>query len=132
MPAPIHPKDEWQDRLLKSIPAEFVGAFLAINSLVQNSNLDDDTRFQILVWAGVVMLLALPFYQRRVRKITAPGQLIASCLAFVIWGLNISIAITGTFKYSSFIWPILMIMWGVIAPILTVQKDAGAEPPSPP
>jgi len=107
---------------MKSVPAEFAATFLALNSFLEGA--PSGQQSSVLTIGGFVMLIILPFYQWKVRHVTSLGQHIASALAFVIWGLNISgSAVLGNLEwYSPYYAGGLLILWAVVAPILTVQR----------
>lgn len=74
--------DKYRDRLIKYIPVEVVGAFLAINLLVKTAG-------QVGGWihwgAFAFLLIMTPVYLWKVEKVTKRMQLAISTGAFIVW-----------------------------------------------
>lgn len=75
--------DDYKDRLLKYIPAEAIGLYLAIAGIVKSSDEDDlKTALAIVFFVGLVFT---PLYLLRVARVTSKVQLAVSTLAFAVW-----------------------------------------------
>lgn len=74
--------DTYRDRLFKYIPAEVVTLYLGLTATIAAaSNVPPSLAWVIFV-AGVI---ATPYYLRFAQGVRAPGQLIVSTLAFIVW-----------------------------------------------
>lgn len=84
-PGPLVP-DPYLTRLLKYIPTEVVGAYLAIGAILRSAG----PAFPLphaSTWLFGVFLVATPLYLFRVAHVTRPRQLVISTLAFAAWAL---------------------------------------------
>ena len=119
--AEIQSVDEPLDRLSKSIPAEFAATFLAINSFTEPAN--EPVKSQVLLGTIILMLLLLPIYQWKLRGIKVISQHVVSIFALLIWAININPSLLGSTKwYSPYHGGALMILWAIVAPVVTVRK----------
>jgi len=87
--APLAPTDRkpdsWYERILKFIPVEAVGMYLALDGLIRSATLDSIAK---RVWLSIALLVALLFtlvYLKRVAKVTRTAQIAASGVALVTW-----------------------------------------------
>ena len=86
--APNVPPDDYASRLMKYIPTEGVGYWLAVSGIIQSG--DDDIPQTGLLWLFFVVGLVFTFLWLR-RQTKEPGkhtawtQILLSCGAFVIW-----------------------------------------------
>src|SRR5213593_2766179 len=72
------------DRLLKYIPAEVVGAYVALQGVVATIAAENDRNR--LLWLVFVVLLPMTwFYLARVQHVKKTVQLMVSSLAFAVW-----------------------------------------------
>jgi hypothetical protein len=122
MAAKIKPTDQALDRLMKSVPTEFATGFLALNSFVQSAA--PEVQAKILQPAVLLMLVLLPVFQQKARNISSIRQLVAACLAFGVLTINVngSALLGWTDFYNPYIGGAAVILWAVIAPILTAPR----------
>jgi hypothetical protein len=125
MNAEIKSDDEPLDRLTKSVPAEFASVFLALNSFFKIGDIDN-SKDTVLMCSFILLLIMLPFYLWRVRQIRMISQHVASFLALFIWAFNINPDIFGYNEWltphSSAIGGASVILWAVVAPLITSQQ----------
>jgi hypothetical protein len=77
-------KDDYSDRLLKYIPSEVVGVFLAVDSLLKTASVQVSK--DILGWVVFIFLIILtPIYLHRVQKVKKYQQLAISTISFMVW-----------------------------------------------
>ncbi len=103
--------DSYTDRLLKYIPAEVVGVFIAINAITK----DNDDINPVLGWAILAVLTVLNYgYLYRVQKVKEQSHLALSTIAFVVWVF----AIGGPFEaYTEWYHPVY---GGILLPLFTL------------
>ena len=82
------PMDDYADRLMKYIPTEGVGFWLAVSGMIQGAG--SDVPKEGLLWLFFVMGLVFTFvWMKRqteeAKKKTAWTQITISCGAFVVW-----------------------------------------------
>jgi phosphoglycerol transferase MdoB-like AlkP superfamily enzyme len=125
----VDPRDEWQNRLFKLLPAEFTGLFLAGSSIVDATNIKQDKNIYIFFF---ILLILLPIFNWRVLTIQRPWkQNLIICASFIIWCLNINLfriarAYPGQYIESdnlNFWAPVSMGLWLIIVLPLVFRKQ---------
>jgi hypothetical protein len=97
LPAPP-PPDRWYERLLKYIPVESIGLYLAVEGIVKSASL---SRNELRVYLGLTLLVTLLFtwlYLLRVAGVELISQLIISCIALIVWVFALG-GVFATFSY---------------------------------
>jgi len=79
----VDPTDNYLVKIVKLIPAEVSAAYVAINSLLPYQD-----QWPILVVAGLILLVTCYFLIRW--QTDSSRQAAVTCLAFLIWAVNIS------------------------------------------
>jgi hypothetical protein len=94
-PAGTPTADDYWNRLLKYIPIEVIGVYLAASDAV--ASVTGHTKRETVLWIifGVVLAVT-PIYLRNVVGIVRPRQLIISAVAFAVWAF----ALGGPFAES--------------------------------
>lgn len=112
----VKPTDDYSSKLLKYIPAEISGAYLAINSLVppQGNNL-------LMAGALVILLVLCALYLRQLQSVTSSLQIVLSLILFVIWAVNISSARLDA-DLDPLILGVVLILATVALPLLPVRS----------
>jgi len=77
--------DGYSDALIKLIPAEVIGVYLAMQSILSNAKEKSDWVFLIVFLFGV---FATYFYLRVSLKVTSKVQLLLSVGAFCVWAYS--------------------------------------------
>jgi len=105
------------EKLFKLIPSEVVATYLAIQGLVAT---EPDVQKYVVIGAGVILLIAIPFYLWRVQNVKSKIQIILTMISFIVWVFSIG----GPFLY--FLWylptygSIVLILWTFLLPILKI------------
>ena len=90
-PAPAHPEDKYQDRLLKYIPGEVITLYVTLTGLEANAT-------GLPGWLGwaifLVGVVGTWFYLHVALGVTDRRQLFISSLSFIVWAF----ALGGPFK----------------------------------
>ena len=86
--APNVPPDDYASRLMKYIPTEAVGFWLAVSGIIQGDG--DDISQAGLLWLFFVVGLVFTFFWLRQKtkepgKRTAWTQILLACGAFIVW-----------------------------------------------
>lgn len=81
--ASVSSPDKYVDRLLKYIPPDVIGVFLATEGLIRAAGPEEHRLLSWIVFATILILT--PFYLARVGGVTKPVQIAISTLAFVVW-----------------------------------------------
>jgi hypothetical protein len=115
------PVDGYKERLLKYIPAEVITLYMALSGTVGAATGASTQRIaQWVIFAAA--LLATPFYQYRILKVTKRTQLLIATGAFFVW----SFALGGPFEQVTK--PEDLKMWGSIGVALYTFGVAFVEP----
>lgn len=119
MPRGITTGNDYQTKLVKLIPAEFVAAYLTIDNIVPAGPL----REWLLSFAVVVLLLALPSYLRRISKVQGVAQILVTCGSFLVWIYSLG----GPFnEWDLFIKPlagVILILWTTLLPLFNFECE---------
>lgn len=117
-PTPIA---KYSDRLLKLIPAEFLAAFLAINSATLQSSGSDAFKTSVLQWSALILLFVIPLYMRIALGITSKKRIAASMVSFIIWVTSFQYVLTAYVFYDPLYSTIAIIIWTLASPILVPE-----------
>jgi hypothetical protein len=80
--------DDYKDKLLKLIPAEIIGAYLTLKSIIDSAAIADGVH--LIQWIVFTLLLILtPVIYIVIYKIRLFRQVAITTLAFVIWVFTI-------------------------------------------
>jgi hypothetical protein len=117
MGRPVKETDKYRERLLKNIPSEVLGVFVATNGIFL-SMVESPAVAQWLVFG--VCLVATPFWLYFFQDVKGPAQIVMATLAFVVWVMSIEGPFTSIEGYQTYIGSISVILLsGLIAPIVT-------------
>jgi hypothetical protein len=75
--------DDYKTKLMKYIPAEVIGLYVALEGIVKSSATDG--RQEAYWFIFVVGLIVTPLYLWRIGKVDKSVQLLISTLAFAVW-----------------------------------------------
>jgi len=82
------PTDGYTDRILKLLPAELTGAYLAVRTIIGPDTGDKD--FYILIF-GLILLVIAPFFLFSVLGVRKFINIVFLTVSFFIWCLNIDV-----------------------------------------
>jgi hypothetical protein len=115
----------YQDRLLKLIPSEIVGAYMVLQGVIPPAQ----AKWGTTVVSGILFLLT-PLYLKRLMQVNRLSQLLVTALSFAVWVYSLG----GPFQYWGLYQPwlgsVVLILWTLIVPLL-VNPKAGAAPLQP-
>jgi hypothetical protein len=121
------PPDDYADRLMKYIPTEAVGFWLAVSGMIQSAS--DTVPRAGLLWLFFVIGLVFTFAwtQRRTREPNKPmawTQIGISCAAFIVWVLAAGGPLTATWpEYEPLYGSLLLITYtAAVAFIIPPEK----------
>lgn len=107
---------EYSKRLLKHIPSEIIGVYIAINGLLAANPETPNW----LSWVIFVILLVLcPLWLRFGQDVKKTWQLVISTVAFAIWAMTLPGAFD-VVPYAATLGGALLILYsGIVAPIVS-------------
>ena len=130
----------FQDKVVKLIPTEIVGAYLVILGIVAPAsaavNTPQNVNEYVLIGAFFILLVLTPLYLWRVGGVTNVIQLAVSTVSYVIWIYTL----VYPFKYWNWYYPtvgaVLLVLWSLITPFFVTPNPpanpAVAPPANPP
>lgn len=84
----IHREDGYVDRMLKHVPTEILGAYLAVGGLL--ATLEEGTLATVMEWVNFgLFLVATPLWMVFVSQVKSIWQNVLSTVAFLIWVMTI-------------------------------------------
>ena len=117
--------DGYFDKLLKYIPTEIVGAWIAITGLIKSaSNIPTNTILWILlvIFTGLTALYILR-QTSKPKKPPAIKQTIISTIAFIIWVFALGKPFDSLSLYSRVYGSSLLILYNLIIPLINPVED---------
>ncbi len=118
MQRPEAGSDSYSDALLKLIPAEVIGVYLAMQAILANAQ--DISRFTPLV-VFLFGVFATAFYLRYVLKVSNGMQILLSVGAFCVWAYSTSSAEQLSF-YNGTYAGLLLVAYTFVAPRIQLAK----------
>lgn len=124
--------DNYFEKLMKYIPSEIVGAWIAIQGILASGNQEAelvDSNQNISLWFILIFLLILTFFYIKQQtydenKKTAIKQIIISVIAFLIWAYAIGGEPFLSLEfYDSRYGAVLMILYTLTIPLVTLNQD---------
>lgn len=113
-------KDDYKTKLLKLIPAEIVGAYIAIDSIIKGNmaTLETSNVYKIITWLVFGLLFILtPLYLKKLGNVSKASQLIFSTVAFAIWVMTLGgpfIFLLGNLTFT--LGSIILILYTLLIP----------------
>jgi len=130
-------ENPYQDKLLKLIPTEIVGAYMFLSGVVsggpesaaQTSNVVDDNLIYIVFFA----LLALtPLYIWRVSHVTNIPQVIVTTISYIVWVYTLGGPFSVWGIYSPAAGSVFLVIWTLAMPLLVPADHQQPQPPPAP
>ena len=124
--------DNYFEKLMKYIPSEIVGAWIAIQGIFANSDREVkavNSSQNTFLWIILAFLSILTFFYIRKQtseenKKTAIKQIIISVIAFLIWAYAIGGQPFLSLEfYDSRYGAVLMILYTLTIPLVTLNQD---------
>ncbi len=118
----VNSTQSYPDKIVKLIPTEIVGAYMALAGVIgigAPGATDPDSLSKILIQIVFFALLILtPFYLWKASGVTNVVQLIVTTLAFIIWIYTLG----GPFQvwgiYEPRIAALLLTLWSIAVPVI--------------
>ncbi len=117
--------DGYFEKIMKYIPSEIVGAWIAIQGIAKNINNPNN----IFLWIIIVFLAVLTFFYIKQQtseenKKTAVKQTVISVGAFIIWAFAIGgQPFESLVFYNSAYGSILMILYTLTIPVIPLNQN---------
>jgi hypothetical protein len=107
----------YQDRLLKLIPSEIVGAYMVLQGIIPAAQAKWGTTV-----ISLILMILTPFYLNRIQNVKRLAQLIVTTISFAVWVYSLG----GPFQlwglYQSWIGSTVLIIWTITVPMIVNPK----------
>lgn len=116
----ITSSSNYLEKLVKLIPAEIIGAYLAIQNLVLN---ETEVRDAVLWISIAILFLLIPFYLKRTQSIRSLSQILVTMISFLVWVY----AIGGIILFPDqppVIATAVLILWTAAIPVLPISSGS--------
>jgi magnesium-transporting ATPase (P-type) len=102
----------YQDRLLKLIPSEIVGAYIFLQGVIPQAY----ARWGTTVVAFILLVMT-PLYLNRIQKVKRADQVMITTISFVVWLYSLG----GPFQfwglYEAWISSVILVLWTLAVPL---------------
>lgn len=130
MPREVNDTQAFQDKIVKLIPTEIVGAYMVLAGIVPASSAKVGT-----LVISIILLILTPLYLRKISKVTNVSQLVVTTISFAVWVYSLGGPFAAWGIYESYIASIVLILWTLIIPLMVSpqkqEQARGAEPAVP-
>ncbi len=124
MPREINSTQEYQDKIVKLIPTEIVGAYMVLAGIIPT----EYARAGTSTVSGILLLLT-PLYLWRLSKVRNKIQLFVTTMSFVVWVYSLGGPFQAWNLYYPWLGSIILILWSLCIPIFVtpVPQASGSQ-----
>lgn len=127
----ITSQESYQEKLVKLIPTEIIGAYLFIATGILGISpaspsvpTDTETKVWMLI-VSVTLLILTPLYLYRLGGVTNIKQLIVTTVSFLVWLYSLGGPfVVWEWGYSPKIAGSVLVLWSLITPLLVQAPQA--------
>ena len=117
--------DGYFDKLIKYIPSEIVGGWIAVKGLIAS---DNDVPQDSLLWILLLVFTILTIFYiakqtSEPRKKTAKTQIILSTLAFIIWVFALGEPFSSLVFYRPLYGSLVLILYNLTVPLINPPEN---------
>jgi hypothetical protein len=109
----VNDKQTYQDKVVKLIPTEIVGAYMVLAGIIPANS----TKVWTLV-ISIALLVLTPVYLWRMSGVTNKVQLMVTTISFAVWIYSLGGPFAAWGLYQPFISSILLILWTLTIPVM--------------
>jgi hypothetical protein len=113
MPREVNDTQSFQDKVVKLIPTEIVGAYMVLAGIIPAGS----TKIGTLIVSAVLLVLT-PLYLLRVSKVTNVSQLVVTSISFIVWVYSLGGPFAAWGIYQPYIASIVLILWTLVIPLV--------------
>src|SRR5438552_807871 len=107
--------NNYSERLLKLVPAEWISGYIAIKGILDSNNTAGANAYFCVM---VIQLLLLPLYLRFALGVKKVTQILLTSISFLVWVFSVGGAQFGSLSwYESYYGSIALILWTLAIPI---------------
>jgi hypothetical protein len=117
MPREVNDTQAYQDKIVKLIPTEIVGAYMVLAGIIPASSAKVGT-----LVVSIALLILTPLYLWRISKVTNVVQLVVTTISFAVWVYSLGGPFAAWGIYQSYIASIVLILWTLIIPVVVTAQ----------
>jgi hypothetical protein len=120
MPREVNKTQTYQDKIVKLIPTEIVGAYMVLAGIIPAP--------YVKLWTliiSIVLLIFTPLYLWRVSGVANTAQLIVSTISFAVWVYSLGGPFAAWGLYQPFISSVILVLWTVAIPVIVYPQKQG-------
>ena len=117
MPREVNDTQAYQDKIVKLIPTELVGAYMVLAGIIPASSAKVGT-----LVVSIALLILTPLYLWRISKVTNVVQLVVTTISFAVWVYSLGGPFAAWGIYQSYIASIVLILWTLIIPVVVTAQ----------
>lgn len=129
----INDKQQFADKLVKFIPTEIIGAYMALASFlgfnpVASSPQRENMPVILIQVVFIILLVLTPLYLWKVGNVKHKLQLVIATISFVVWVYTLGGPFDIWKAYDPYISSVLLVLWSLIPPLF-IKVEHQTEPP---
>jgi len=130
----INPTQPYQDKLVKLIPTEIIGAYLTLagilgyavqpqKTIAPGSDPGSTLNAKLIQIVFFVLLVLTPIYLKKISNVSNVTQLIVTTLSFVVWVYTLGGPFIVWDWYYPLVAPVILVLWSLILPLCISPKE---------
>ena len=132
MPRQVDDTQPYQDKLVKLIPTEIVGAYMVLTGILGvdptsaaiAGQIPDSVLKPVLIQVVFFALLVLtPIYNVRVNRVSNIAQVVVTTLSYVVWVYTLGGPFVVWHVYYPVIGSVVLVLWSLIAPLIVASNQ---------
>ena len=135
----INSTQPFQDKVVKLIPTEIVGAYMVLNGIIGLPSAptggsvralsvppvsDETLRLYLIQAVFAILLVITPFYLTKIAKVTNRRQLAATTASFVIWAYTLGGPFVVWGLYYPIVASVLLVIWSLVVPMFVPAVES--------
>lgn len=128
----VHTESPFQDKVVKLIPTEIVGAYLVVLSIIAPTpDSAHSVKAYSLTFAFFFLLVLTPIYLWRVSGVVNVVQLAVSTVSYVVWIYTLSYPFQYWGLYYAEVGAVALVLWSLITPFFVTNAPPQPALPAP-
>jgi hypothetical protein len=119
----IREVQDYQDRLLKLIPSEIVGAYMVLQGIIPQAQ----AKWATTIVAAILLIMA-PLYLNRIQKVRRGSQLVVTTISFAVWVYSLGGPFQSWGLYQAWLGSVVLVLWTLAVPLIVNPKSIQSEP----
>jgi hypothetical protein len=121
-PPPPQVPDKFSTQIIKLIPADVIGVYLGVQSMVDSQNIANPCTLQYIQWpVFAIVLILTPFYLSRAAGVTDKKQVIIATISFAVWAFSLGGPFVSLFSCLKITLPIsIQLIGGIVLMLYTL------------